>query len=206
MLPDHSKPFHVVCDASDFAIGCALINNAVHASTGLIPFFINFGRHPRVPALLGLEHSSAVSPAPATDDAATTASSDRATSSRAAVTPAYVDSRADAHDTAAPLLHAVTTRHGAKTATQGVRTRAATRAALSADDAAQGQTPRSSAATRATPPDIAAWTSRTLIAPRQRRAVTRTCRAQPVLLRRFPRTSTHFRCHSLVTLWLSTTS
>ncbi|KAG2886437.1 hypothetical protein PC117_g25375 [Phytophthora cactorum] len=25
MLPDHSKPFHVVCDASDFAIGCALM-------------------------------------------------------------------------------------------------------------------------------------------------------------------------------------
>ncbi|KAE8956850.1 hypothetical protein PR001_g31586, partial [Phytophthora rubi] len=25
MLPDDSKPFHVVCDASDFAIGCALI-------------------------------------------------------------------------------------------------------------------------------------------------------------------------------------
>ncbi|GMF29154.1 unnamed protein product [Phytophthora lilii] len=25
MLPDPSKPFHVVCDASDFAIGCALM-------------------------------------------------------------------------------------------------------------------------------------------------------------------------------------
>ncbi|KAG3091674.1 hypothetical protein PI125_g17368 [Phytophthora idaei] len=25
MLPDHSKPFHVVCDASDFAIDCALM-------------------------------------------------------------------------------------------------------------------------------------------------------------------------------------
>ncbi|KAE9311119.1 hypothetical protein PF008_g20283 [Phytophthora fragariae] len=25
MLPDESKPFHVVCDASDFAIGCALM-------------------------------------------------------------------------------------------------------------------------------------------------------------------------------------
>ncbi|KAG2985315.1 hypothetical protein PC128_g23349 [Phytophthora cactorum] len=31
------------------------INNAVHASTGLTLFFVNFGRHPRVPALLGLE-------------------------------------------------------------------------------------------------------------------------------------------------------
>ena len=26
-LPDHSKPFHVVCDASDFAIGCALMQH-----------------------------------------------------------------------------------------------------------------------------------------------------------------------------------
>ncbi|KAE9333231.1 hypothetical protein PF008_g14548 [Phytophthora fragariae] len=25
MLPDTSRPFHVVCDASDFAIGCALM-------------------------------------------------------------------------------------------------------------------------------------------------------------------------------------
>ncbi|GMF43598.1 unnamed protein product [Phytophthora fragariaefolia] len=32
------------------------INNAEQASTGLTPFYINFGRHPRVPALLGMEH------------------------------------------------------------------------------------------------------------------------------------------------------
>ncbi|KAE8995400.1 hypothetical protein PF011_g16346 [Phytophthora fragariae] len=25
MLPDHAKAFHVVCDASDFAIGCAVM-------------------------------------------------------------------------------------------------------------------------------------------------------------------------------------
>ncbi|KAE9341509.1 hypothetical protein PF008_g10598 [Phytophthora fragariae] len=25
MFPDNSKPFRVVCDASDFAIGCALM-------------------------------------------------------------------------------------------------------------------------------------------------------------------------------------
>ncbi|OWZ18043.1 hypothetical protein PHMEG_0007928 [Phytophthora megakarya] len=31
------------------------INNAVHSSTSLTPFFVNFGRHPSVPALLGLE-------------------------------------------------------------------------------------------------------------------------------------------------------
>jgi hypothetical protein len=34
------------------------INNAVHTSTGLTPFFVNNGRHPLVPALLGLERSS----------------------------------------------------------------------------------------------------------------------------------------------------
>ena len=31
------------------------INNAAQASTGLTPFFVKFGRHPRVPALLGLK-------------------------------------------------------------------------------------------------------------------------------------------------------
>ncbi|ETO83125.1 hypothetical protein F444_02798 [Phytophthora nicotianae P1976] len=145
-------------------------NNAVHSSTGLTPFFINFGRHPRVPVLLGMEHPS-IAPVPASEDAAVSASSDPVTLSRAAVPLTYVASREGTHDTAAPLLHAVTTRHGAKTATQGVRTRAATRAALNPDGATQGQVPRTSAATRATPPDIAAWTSRTLIAPSQRRAV-----------------------------------
>ncbi|GMF14755.1 unnamed protein product [Phytophthora fragariaefolia] len=29
------------------------LNNAVHASTGLTPFYANYGRHPRFPALLG---------------------------------------------------------------------------------------------------------------------------------------------------------
>ena len=33
------------------------INNAVHASTGLTPFFVNNARHPRVPALLALSAS-----------------------------------------------------------------------------------------------------------------------------------------------------
>ncbi|POM74679.1 Hypothetical protein PHPALM_8328 [Phytophthora palmivora] len=34
-------------------------NNAEHASTGLTPFYVNYGRHPRVPALLGVERSMA---------------------------------------------------------------------------------------------------------------------------------------------------
>ncbi|POM64448.1 Putative Polyprotein [Phytophthora palmivora] len=62
MLPDDSKPYHVVCDASDFAIGKFLplaefaLNNAQHTSTGLTPFFANNARHPRVPALLAVGH------------------------------------------------------------------------------------------------------------------------------------------------------
>ncbi|KAF4032791.1 Calponin homology domain-containing proteinromo [Phytophthora infestans] len=35
------------------------LNNAVHASTGLTPFFINNARHPRVPALLAVGHLTA---------------------------------------------------------------------------------------------------------------------------------------------------
>ncbi|ETL77513.1 hypothetical protein L917_21545, partial [Phytophthora nicotianae] len=37
------------------------INNVEHASTGQTPFCIHFGRHPRVPALLGVEPSSPAS-------------------------------------------------------------------------------------------------------------------------------------------------
>ncbi|KAE8897014.1 hypothetical protein PF003_g18728 [Phytophthora fragariae] len=33
------------------------LNNAVHASTVLTPFYVNYGRHPCVPALLGMERS-----------------------------------------------------------------------------------------------------------------------------------------------------
>ncbi|KAG3127483.1 hypothetical protein PI126_g21827 [Phytophthora idaei] len=35
------------------------LNNAVHASTGLTPFFVNNARHPRVPALLVVGHPTA---------------------------------------------------------------------------------------------------------------------------------------------------
>ncbi|GAB9477989.1 hypothetical protein Gpo141_00015215, partial [Globisporangium polare] len=34
------------------------INNAVHSSTGLTPFYANNARHPRVPAMLGLDGGS----------------------------------------------------------------------------------------------------------------------------------------------------
>ncbi|GMF28552.1 unnamed protein product [Phytophthora lilii] len=33
------------------------LNNAVHASSGLTPFFVNYARHPRVPALLAIRRS-----------------------------------------------------------------------------------------------------------------------------------------------------
>ncbi|KAE8879941.1 hypothetical protein PR003_g25474 [Phytophthora rubi] len=33
------------------------LNQAVHASTGLTPFYVNYSRHPQVPALLGMERS-----------------------------------------------------------------------------------------------------------------------------------------------------
>ncbi|KAJ8524622.1 hypothetical protein ON010_g16495 [Phytophthora cinnamomi] len=34
------------------------INNAEHALTGLTPFYVNYGRHHRVPTLFGLDHST----------------------------------------------------------------------------------------------------------------------------------------------------
>ncbi|KAG2911293.1 hypothetical protein PC129_g5605 [Phytophthora cactorum] len=37
----------------------ALNDNAIHASTGLTPFFVNNARHPRVPALLAVGHPTA---------------------------------------------------------------------------------------------------------------------------------------------------
>ncbi|OWY92980.1 reverse transcriptase [Phytophthora megakarya] len=32
------------------------VNNAEHSSTGMTPFFVNFARHPRVPAMLAVGH------------------------------------------------------------------------------------------------------------------------------------------------------
>ncbi|KAG6578261.1 reverse transcriptase [Phytophthora cinnamomi] len=107
------------------------INNAEHASTGLTPFYINYGRHPRVPALLGVERSIDLY-GPADEG---TAVSDNT-------------GRENTHDVVSARVNGVTTRHGARVAARGMRTRAAT---------------------RATPSDIAAWTSRTLIDPSQRR-------------------------------------
>ncbi|KAG3076613.1 hypothetical protein PI125_g21470 [Phytophthora idaei] len=87
--------------------------------------------------------------------------------------------RESAHDTSSALLNGVTTLTAAKTAAQGVRTRAATRAAASltsgspAPSVAARATPanitrsahQGRAATRAAPRAITDWTTRTLIDP-----------------------------------------
>ena len=36
--PDHSKPFHVVCDASDFSIGCALMQHDSEGTERVISY------------------------------------------------------------------------------------------------------------------------------------------------------------------------
>uniref|UniRef100_H3H3P6 Integrase catalytic domain-containing protein n=1 Tax=Phytophthora ramorum TaxID=164328 RepID=H3H3P6_PHYRM len=146
------------------------LNNAVHASTELTPFFVNFGRHPRVPDLLGVARSEtpvgrgdddAVAPASLDPDEDVAAVPDHDSAERRGPTP----------DAASALLHSVTTRQGSNTPAVGTRTRAATRAAHEGPHANPERASRTRAARRAVPSDIAAWTSRTLIDPRPRRAI-----------------------------------
>ncbi|KAG3172821.1 hypothetical protein PI126_g1148 [Phytophthora idaei] len=64
------------------------LNNAVHASTGLTPFFVNNARHPRVPALLAVGHPAA--PCVSTlggEEAESKASSSTSTPTSPATTP-----------------------------------------------------------------------------------------------------------------------
>ena len=35
-IADEDRPFHVVCDASDFAIGCALMQNEAEDEEGVV--------------------------------------------------------------------------------------------------------------------------------------------------------------------------
>ncbi|KAG6944750.1 hypothetical protein JG688_00016931 [Phytophthora aleatoria] len=114
------------------------INNAVHASTGLTPFFVNFGRQPSVPAFLGLG-CPRLPHAASDDDADESGPADGATSGY----PVMRD-RSNEH-----FVNPVDTRTSARASREGVRTRSATRA--------------SSVASRG----IAEWTSRTLINPSQ---------------------------------------
>ncbi|GMG14721.1 unnamed protein product [Phytophthora fragariaefolia] len=119
------------------------LNNAVHASTGLTPFYVNYGRHPRVPALLGMERSMPQDDADTENDSAHLPNDPVASRTEAAGDPR----RERADGTISSLVNGATTRHGARASTRGMRTRAATRAA---------------------PSDTASWASRMLINPRQR--------------------------------------
>ncbi|KAG2964995.1 hypothetical protein PC123_g27660 [Phytophthora cactorum] len=157
---------------------------AQHASTGLTPFYVNYGRHPRVPALLGVERSVSSNGTGGFDgdgnpDAGLPASRDLASSMHTSGNDGGHDAigRESAHDTSSALLNGVTTRTAAKTAAQGVRTRAATRAAasLTSDSSAPSVAARATpantissahpgrAATRAAPRAITDWTTRALI-------------------------------------------
>uniref|UniRef100_H3H2L9 Integrase catalytic domain-containing protein n=1 Tax=Phytophthora ramorum TaxID=164328 RepID=H3H2L9_PHYRM len=124
------------------------LNNAVHASTGLTPFFVNFGRHPRVPDLLGVARSEtpvdrgdddAVAPASLDPDEDVAAVPDHDCAERRGPTP----------DAASALLHSVTTRQGSNTPAVGTRTRAATRAAHEGPHANPERASRTRAARRA---------------------------------------------------------
>ncbi|KAE9023574.1 hypothetical protein PR003_g10553 [Phytophthora rubi] len=146
------------------------LNNAVHASTGLTPFFVNFGRHPRVPALLGVERSEA--PVGRDDeDAVVPASLDPDENVAAVPDQACAERRGPTPDADSALLHGITTRQGSTTPVVGLRTRAATRAAHESPRVNPEQASRTRATRRAVPSDIAAWTSRTLIDPRPGRAI-----------------------------------
>ncbi|GMF36768.1 unnamed protein product [Phytophthora fragariaefolia] len=146
------------------------LNNAVHASTGLSPFFVNFGRHPRVPELLGVERSE--TPAGrAAEDAGDPVSLVRDEDVAVDPDPGQAERRGPAPDAVSALLHGVTTRQGSNAPAVGVRTRAATRAAHERPRANPERASRTRAARRAAPSDIAAWTSRTLIDPMPRRAI-----------------------------------
>ncbi|GMF26474.1 unnamed protein product [Phytophthora fragariaefolia] len=119
------------------------LNNAAHASTGLTPFYVNYGRHRRVPALLGMGRPMPQGDADTENDSAHLPNDPVASGTEAAGDP-----RRERADGVIPsLMNGVTTRHGVRASTRGMRTRAATRAA---------------------PSDIASWASRTLINPRQR--------------------------------------
>ncbi|GMF24445.1 unnamed protein product [Phytophthora fragariaefolia] len=122
------------------------INNAEHASTGLTPLYINFGRHPRVPALLGMERP--IGPDGERDD----------------------DTGCERdHDENSARVNGVLTRHGTRSAARVTRARAATTATPTRSAGMPTPLTRASTTTRTASSDIAAWTNRTLINPIQRR-------------------------------------
>ncbi|KAG4249961.1 hypothetical protein PC116_g2375 [Phytophthora cactorum] len=112
-------------------------SNAEHASTGLTPFYVNYGQHPRVPAPLGVEssHPNAIDDNDE-EDAYPSASHSSGSNLPGSTGDAFEysgdDDRENSHDISSTLLNGGTTRTAAKAAVYGVRTRAATRTALPA--------------------------------------------------------------------------
>ncbi|ETO99872.1 hypothetical protein F441_22704 [Phytophthora nicotianae CJ01A1] len=57
-LPENLSCRTVIPSWSDFLpLAEFALNNGVHASSGLTPFFVNNARHPRLPALLAIHRS-----------------------------------------------------------------------------------------------------------------------------------------------------
>ncbi|KAE9356664.1 hypothetical protein PF008_g3516 [Phytophthora fragariae] len=110
------------------------LNNAAHASTGLTPFYVNYGRHPRVPALLGMERSIPQGGGDVENDSAYLPNDAQVASD----TKAAGDPRRERADgVITTLMNGVTTWHGARASTRGMRTRAVRHRFLDKSDADQ---------------------------------------------------------------------
>ncbi|GMF36893.1 unnamed protein product [Phytophthora fragariaefolia] len=94
------------------------LNNAVHALSGLTPFYVNYSRHPRVPALLGMERSMPQGDADNGNDSAHLPNDQVASGTEAAGDP----HRERADGVIATLMNRVTTRHGARASTEACQT------------------------------------------------------------------------------------
>lgn len=147
------------------------LNNAVHASTGLTPFFINNARHPRAPALLAVENhfdggvsSLGVGGTPARSESSYEEREERQAESgvasksagQPALPPALACDGLQSDGQAASVISANTT----SLQVNGVQTRAAAKAATSAT------LPDGVSASSMT-----RWASRALIDPQKRPTV-----------------------------------
>ncbi|KAG6943632.1 hypothetical protein JG688_00017512 [Phytophthora aleatoria] len=108
------------------------LNNVEHWSAGRTPIYVNYSRHPRIPALLVVERSRSTNEiSDAYSDAGPSASPDSMstlyTSASAVLKYPREDGRGSSHIITSTLLNRVMNRTAAKTAVQGVRTRAAIR-------------------------------------------------------------------------------
>ncbi|KAG3232768.1 hypothetical protein PI124_g22153 [Phytophthora idaei] len=123
----------------------ALNDNAIHASTGLTPFFVNNARHPRIPALLAVGHPTA----PCLSTLGGEATDGKASASTPVPT--------------SPVITAVLSQPVPTLVTNDFTSVASENAAINAVMRAQDlkilTTPRSAAS------PLASWTARTLINP-----------------------------------------